>query len=276
MTMPELPEVETVRRGLSEAILNKSIEGVVVRRRDLRRPILRSFARRVLGRAVRTIDRRGKYLLLNLSDESVVIIHLGMSGRLVVGWNGEPERHDHVILTLSDGMTVKFNDPRRFGSIDITTRQGLLGHQIIRSLGVEPLTEAFNEDWLSHRLLGRQGPIKNLLMDQSIVAGLGNIYVCESLFLAGISPRRAGANIRGVRAKRLVGSIRQVLTEAIEAGGSSLQDYVQASGELGYFQHRFKVYNREGRPCLNCPPPSRIIRLVQANRSTFFCSGCQR
>ena len=149
-------------------------------------------------------------------------------------------------------------------------------HPAIRMLGVEPLTKEFNEGWLSDRLLGRQAPIKNLLMDQRIVAGLGNIYVCESLFLAGISPRRAGANIKGVRLERLVGSIRTVLTEAIEAGGSSLRDYVQASGELGYFQHRFKVYNREGQPCINGPPTHYIGRLVQANRSTFFCSSCQR
>ena len=274
--MPELPEVETIRRGLSEAILDTAIEGAVVRRSDLRRPVADSFAGQVLGKVVTTIDRRGKYLLLNLSDESVVIIHLGMSGRLVIGRDEEPERHDHVILTLSNGLTVKFNDPRRFGSLDITTRGALLKHQAIRRLGVEPLTKEFNEDWLSERLFGRQAPIKNLLMDQTIVAGLGNIYVCESLFLAGISPRRAGANIKGVRVERLVRSIRKVLTAAIKAGGSSLRDYVQASGELGYFQHSFKVYNREGKRCVNGPPSHLISRLIQANRSTFFCSDCQR
>ena len=274
--MPELPEVETIRRGLSKSILSNTIEGAVVRRTDLRRPIMTSFAGQVLGNVITTSDRRGKYLLLNLCDESVIIIHLGMSGRLVIGRDEKPERHDHVILSLSDGITVKYNDPRRFGSVDLTNRRELLGHPAIRMLGIEPLTKEFNEGWLSDRLLGRQAPIKNLLMDQRIVAGLGNIYVCESLFLAGISPRRAGANIKGVRLERLVGSIRTVLTEAIEAGGSSLRDYVQASGELGYFQHRFKVYNREGQPCINGPPTHYIGRLVQANRSTFFCSSCQR
>tara|TARA_A100001037_G_scaffold52009_1_gene44009 strand:+ start:1839 stop:2663 length:825 start_codon:yes stop_codon:yes gene_type:complete len=274
--MPELPEVETIRRGLSKSILNKAIEGVVVRRTDFRRPITTSFAERVLGKMVTSIDRRGKYLLLNLSEESVVIIHLGMSGRLVIGKEEKPERHDHVILSLSDGTTMKFNDPRRFGSVDLTKRRDLMEHPAIRLLGVEPLTKEFNECWLRHRLLGRKAPIKNLLMDQRIVAGLGNIYVCESLFLAGISPRRAGANIKGVRLERLVAAIRKVLTEAIEAGGSSLRDYVQASGELGYFQHSFKVYNREGQPCINGPLTHYIGRVVQSNRSTFFCSSCQR
>ena len=274
--MPELPEVETIRRGLSEAILGKAIEGAVVRRTDLRRPVPASFSKQVSGKAVTSINRRGKYLLLNLSDESVVLIHLGMSGRLVIGRHEAPSGHDHIVLTFSNGMTVKFNDPRRFGSIDITTRRNLSNHESIRGLGVEPLTREFNEALLAERLFGRQAPIKNLLLDQRIVAGLGNIYVCESLFLAGISPRRTGANIRGVRVERLVRSIRQVLTEAIKAGGSSLRDYVQVSGELGYFQHSFNVYNREGKPCINGPPTHFISRLVQANRSTFFCASCQR
>lgn len=274
--MPELPEVETIRQGLSEAILGKVIHATIVRRRDLRRPVAGSFARQVSGKAVAAIERRGKYLLLGLSDESIVIIHLGMSGRLVLGWDEEPDQHDHILFTLSDGMTVKFNDPRRFGSVDITTRRDLFNHQAIRRLGVEPLTREFNEDFLAKRLFRRQAPIKNLLLDQHIVAGLGNIYVCESLFLAGISPRRAGANVKGVRLERLVRSIRKVLTEAIEAGGSSLRDYVQASGESGYFQHCFKVYNREGQPCVNGPPTHLIGRVVQANRSTFFCANCQR
>jgi len=274
--MPELPEVETIRRGLSDAILDKVIESVSVNRYDLRKPIPATFAKRLTGQRVHTIGRRGKYLLLYLSDDSVVIIHLGMSGRMVIGQSGKPARHDHVVFKFSGGPEVKFNDPRRFGSMDITTSRGLATHPAIRYLGIEPLTAEFTEELLAQRFYGRRAPIKNLLLDQTIVAGLGNIYVCESLFLAGISPRRAGSNIKGVRLKRLVESIHHVLTSAIQAGGSSLRDYVQISGELGYFQHRFNVYNREGQACVTGYPRHVISRLVQANRSTFFCSLCQR
>jgi formamidopyrimidine-DNA glycosylase len=274
--MPELPEVETIRRGLSEEILGEVIESVAIKRYDLRKPIPATFDKRLTGQRVRAIGRRGKYLLLSLSDDLIVIIHLGMSGRMVIGRGKEPVRHDHVVFRFGGGLEVKFNDPRRFGSMDITTGGRLAVHPAIRNLGVEPLTSEFTEELLAQRLLGRRAPIKNLLMNQTIVAGLGNIYVCESLFLAGISPRRAGSNIKGLRLKRLVESIRTVLTSAIHAGGSSLRDYVQASGELGYFQHHFNVYNKEGQPCVTGYPGHLISRLVQANRSTFFCSLCQR
>ena len=274
--MPELPEVETIRRGLSEAILDKAIESVSVKRYDLRRPIPATFAKRVTGQRVHAIGRRGKYLLFHLNDDSVVIIHLGMSGRMVIGQGEKPARHDHVVFYFGGGPEVKFNDPRRFGSMDITTARGLAAHPAIRNLGIEPLSDELTEELLAQRFYGRRAPIKNLLMDQTIIAGLGNIYVCESLFLAGISPRRAGSNIKGVRLKRLVESIRTVLTSAVQAGGSSLRDYVQVSGELGYFQHRFNVYNREGQACVTGYPRHVVGRLVQANRSTFFCSLCQR
>ena len=274
--MPELPEVETIRRGLSEAIVDKVIESVSVKRYDLRKPIPATFAERLTGRRVHSIGRRGKYLLLYLSDDSVVIIHLGMSGRISIGQGKKSARHDHVVFNFGGGPEVRFNDPRRFGSMDITTNRRLAAHPAIRDLGIEPLTRELTEEFLAQRLFGRRAPIKNLLMDQTIVAGLGNIYVCESLFLAGISPRRAGSNIKGVRLKRLEESIRNVLTSAVQAGGSSLRDYVQVSGELGYFQHRFNVYNREGQACVTGYPRHVVGRLVQANRSTFFCSLCQR
>ena len=274
--MPELPEVETIRRGLSEVFLGKSIKAVAINRYDLRRPIPKTFAALLTGRQIRAIDRRGKYLLLRLDDDSVIIIHLGMSGRMVIGGAEELGRHDHVVFYFADGQEIRFNDPRRFGSMDITTVSRLSSHPVIRGLGIEPLTPEFTEKWLAQRLYNRRAPIKNLLMDQTIIAGLGNIYVCESLFQAGISPRRSGSNVKGVRLKRLVRSIREVLTLAIEAGGSSLRDYVQTSGELGYFQHSFSVYNREGQPCINGQSGHLVSRLVQANRSTFYCSLCQR
>lgn len=274
--MPELPEVETIRRGLSELILGRSIEAVAIRRHDLRRPIPRAFDKLLIGRRVCSVDRRGKYLLLRLSDDSVVIIHLGMSGRMVIGEGEKLGRHDHVVFTFSGSQEVKFNDPRRFGSMDITTVSGLLSHPVISGLGVEPLTPEFTEEWLAQKLGNRRAPIKNLLMDQTIIAGLGNIYVCESLFRAGISPRRSGSNVKGIRLKRLVNSIREVLTLAIDAGGSSLRDYVQTSGESGYFQHSFSVYNRQGEPCINGQPGHFVSRLVQSNRSTYYCSLCQR
>ena len=274
--MPELPEVETIRRGLSEVILGKRIKAVAVRRHDLRKPIPKTFDKSLIGRRVCSIARRGKYLLLHLNDETVVIIHLGMSGRMVIGVGGELGRHDHVVFTFAGSQEVRFNDPRRFGSMDITTVSRLSSHPVISNLGMEPLSPEFTDAWLAQRLFNRRAPIKNLLMDQAIIAGLGNIYVCESLFLAGISPKRLGSNVKGLRLKKLVESIREVLTLAIAAGGSSLRDYVQASGELGYFQHSFRVYNREGQSCIRGLPDHAVTRLVQANRSTFYCSLCQR
>ena len=274
--MPELPEVETVRRGLSEVLVGRVIEGIAIRRHDLRIPIPRQLDKRVIGRRLIEIGRRGKYLLFYLSDGVIVIMHLGMSGRMVISSNDELSKHDHVVLTFGAGLKVKFNDPRRFGCVDVTTEEELPRHRLLCNLGIEPLTAQFTEEAMSCGLQGRKAPIKNLLLDQTIVAGLGNIYVCESLFLARISPRRAGQNVKGVRLLRLVTSVRKVLLAAIQAGGSSLRDYVQASGESGYFQHRFSVYGREGQPCPSGNPGHVVDRLVQANRSTFYCSACQR
>ncbi|MDP6350598.1 MAG: bifunctional DNA-formamidopyrimidine glycosylase/DNA-(apurinic or apyrimidinic site) lyase [Alphaproteobacteria bacterium] len=275
--MPELPEVETIRRGLIPVLEGRRLAGVVVRRRDLRVPVPRNFASRLTGRRIARIERRAKYLLLYLDDATVLLIHLGMSGRMGIGagdaGNGA---HDHVIFDTDDGARLVFNDPRRFGLMALCREQDLADHRLIRNLGPEPLGNRFNGPVLSAALAGRRAPIKALLLDQGIVAGLGNIYVCESLFRAALSPRRTGASVAGVRAERLVAAIRAVLAEAIAAGGSSLRDYVQASGELGYFQHRFAVYHREDAACVTGKRGHTVRRIIQSNRATFYCPNCQR
>jgi formamidopyrimidine-DNA glycosylase len=274
--MPELPEVETVRRGLAPALEGRVLTRVVARRSDLRRPLPEDFAARLEGRRVIRIARRAKYLLFHLDDGTVMLGHLGMSGRLTVTRGAvTPGRHTHVLFEAGD-ITVAYDDPRRFGLFDLTDEAGLASHPLLKDLGPEPLGNEFNGPVLSAALAGRRSPIKALLLDQRVVAGLGNIYICESLFRARISPRRLGASVAGARAERLAPAIRDVLTEAIAAGGSSLRDYVQASGELGYFQHNFSVYGREGAPCASGKPGHVVRRVVQSGRSTFYCPKCQR
>lgn len=275
--MPELPEVETIRRGLALRISGRRIVSAELRRPDLRRPFPPLLAERLAGARIGTLARRGKYILIEIDDDGTLLLHLGMSGRITASNGSDAEaRHDHVVLRLDDGTTVRLNDPRRFGTLDYMRRGEEAAHPLLAGLGPEPLEPGFDGAWLSRALAGRLTPIKSALLDQRIVAGLGNIYVCEALYRAGISPRRLAASVTGSRAARLAAAIRAVLDEAIAAGGSSLRDYVQANGELGYFQHRWAVYGKEGEPCPGCTCAEGVRRIVQAGRSTFFCAKRQR
>lgn len=283
--MPELPEVETVCRGLRPKLEGRVLTRVLQRRADLRFPFPEDFVARLEGRRIARIDRRAKYILMRLDDDQILLCHLGMSGRMLV-MNGESrplEAHDHVVFFTEDGNEIRFNDTRRFGIMDLIAPGDLYGHWLLKDLGPEPLSNAFNGPGLAARLKGRRSPIKTALLDQKVVAGLGNIYVSEALFFAGISPRRQAYTVQGSRAERLAAAVRRVLTAAIEAGGSSLRDYVQADGELGYFQHQWAVYDREGEACPGCDcrggdttEGGGIQRIVQSNRATFFCPRKQR
>ena len=275
--MPELPEVETVRRGLASKISGRRIVQAELRRPDLRRPFPPALAERLDGAQIGALGRRGKYILIELDTDGVLLLHLGMSGRITVGSAALPAApHDHVVLTLDDGTVIRFNDPRRFGLIDYISRGEEARHPLLAGLGPEPLEPGFDGAHLATKLAGKLTPIKAALLDQRIVAGLGNIYVCEALYRAGVSPRRLAATVTGGRAARLATAIRDVLAEAIDAGGSSLRDYVQANGELGYFQHRWAVYGREGEPCPGCTCAEGVRRISQSGRSTFFCAKKQR
>lgn len=297
--MPELPEVETVMRGLAVVLDGQVIEHAQVRRPDLRWPLPPGMAARLQGRRVLGFRRRGKYMLMRLDSGESLLIHLGMSGRMVArerhgpvvirlapqggasdarGHNAPPEAHEHVVLETAE-WRVGFVDPRRFGAMDLVHTPEEDAHKLLAGLGPEPLENAFTAGVLSAALEGRRTPIKAALLDQRIVAGLGNIYVSEALFRAGISPRRLAQTVAGARAERLVPAIKAVLAESIAAGGSSLRDYVRADGEVGFFQERFDVYDREDQPCRDCPgvPPCQgIQRIVQAGRSTYYCPGKQR
>ncbi len=275
--MPELPEVETIRRGLAARMEGRRLVRVEARRPDLRIPLPADLAHRLEGRRVETVGRRAKYLLLRMEDGTTLIAHLGMSGRMVIlppGDRAPLDAHDHVILETEDGDEVRFNDVRRFGLMTLAAAGELDAHPLLASLGPEPLGNDFNGPALAAALAGKRTPIKAALLDQHVVAGVGNIYACEALHRAGISPRRLARTVQGGRAERLAGAVRAVLGAAIDAGGSSLRDYVQASGELGYFQHAWAVYGREGEPCPGCGKPVR--RLAQSGRSTFYCTVCQR
>ena len=279
--MPELPEVETVRRGLEPLLLGRRLTRVVVRQHMLRWPVPAGFARALTERRVEALDRRGKYLLIRLDDDRVVIGHLGMSGSLAVRPPGEaPALHDHVILETDAGACVTFHDPRRFGALLLSTALGVEAHPLLAHLGPEPLDGAFDGPALAARLAGKRCSVKAALLDQRVVAGLGNIYVSESLFRAGLSPRRLAGSVSGARAARLAVAIQAVLLEALESGGSTLRDHRQANGELGYFQHAFAVYDKEGQPCPGCDcdvaREGGIRRLVQGGRSTFYCARRQR
>jgi formamidopyrimidine-DNA glycosylase len=275
--MPELPEVETIRRGLALRISGRRIVRAELRRPDLRRPFPPMLAARLTGARIGALRRRGKYLLIELDETGLLLLHLGMSGRITAAGPEIPEaKHDHVVLSLDDGTVVRFNDPRRFGLLDYMPRGTEAAHPLLAGMGPEPLEPGFDGAYLDRALAGKLTPIKAALLDQRIVAGLGNIYVCEALFRAGLSPRRLAATVTGARAVRLAAAIREVLGEAIAAGGSSLRDYVQANGELGYFQHRWAVYGREGEPCPGCTCAEGVRRIVQSGRSTFFCARRQR
>jgi len=275
--MPELPEVETVRRGLALKMTGRRITHAELRRQDLRRPFPPMLSRRLAGAAVGKLKRRGKYILIELDDTGTLLLHLGMSGRITTSDATTPHaRHDHVVLTLDDGTVVRFNDARRFGLVDYIKRGAEAAHPLLAGMGPEPLEPGFDGKYLAERLAGKMTPIKAALLDQKIVAGLGNIYVCEALFRAGVSPRRLATTCTGARADKLAAAIKSVLTEAIEAGGSSLRDYVQTDGELGYFQHHWAVYGREGEPCPGCTCKEGVRRIVQSGRSTFYCAKKQR
>ncbi|HXC13813.1 MAG TPA: bifunctional DNA-formamidopyrimidine glycosylase/DNA-(apurinic or apyrimidinic site) lyase [Stellaceae bacterium] len=275
--MPELPEVETVRRGLALKMSGRRIVRAELRRPDLRRPFPPELAERLGGAQIGALRRRGKYILIELDADDLLLLHLGMSGRITAGDAAQPDlRHDHVVLTLDDGTVVRFNDARRFGTLDYLRRSEADRHPLLAGLGPEPLEAGFDGAYLAHKLAGKMTPIKAALLDQRIVAGLGNIYVCEALYRARLSPRRLAGTIGRGRAERLVAAIRAVLDEAIEAGGSSLRNYVQANGELGYFQHRWAVYGHEGEPCPGCTCAEGVRRITQSGRSTFFCARRQR
>ena len=283
--MPELPEVETVRRGLLPVMEGVKIAQADVNRPDLRWPFPENMAQRLTGTTVKALRRRSKYILADLSNEETLLIHLGMSGRMLISGHqiGDhyhehpaPAKHDHVVFNMANGARITFNDARRFGAMDLMPTAGCEDHWLMRDLGPEPLGNAFDEAYLIERLKNRNTPIKSALLDQRIVSGLGNIYVCEVLFRAGIHPTRKAGKISAKRVSTLLPIIRDVLQEAIAAGGSSLKDFRQADGELGYFQHGFQVYDRENQPCQTPDCDGEITRIVQSGRSSFFCPQCQR
>ncbi|MCB1335426.1 MAG: bifunctional DNA-formamidopyrimidine glycosylase/DNA-(apurinic or apyrimidinic site) lyase [Roseivivax sp.] len=283
--MPELPEVETVRRGLAPVMEGQTIALAQVNRPDLRWPFPPRMADRLTGQRVLQLRRRSKYILADLASGESLLIHLGMSGRMLVSGDPlgvfvhdhpAPEKHDHVVLTMDSGARITFNDPRRFGAMDLLDTAGAESHPLLASLGPEPLGNGFSEEYLVPRLRARNTPVKSALLDQKLIAGLGNIYVCEALFRARIHPARLASRIAPARAAALVPIIRAVLTEAIAAGGSTLRDFKQADGELGYFQHSFDVYGREAEPCRTPGCTSAVRRLVQSGRSSFYCPTCQR
>lgn len=283
--MPELPEVETVRRGLVPVMEGRVILRADVNRPDLRWPLPAGMAARLTGHRVLSLRRRSKYILADLSSGESLLIHLGMSGRMLVSGavlgqfhSDHPavQKHDHVVLHMEGGARVTFNDARRFGAMDLMPTAHAGAHPLLANLGPEPLGNEFDEVHLVAALHGRRTPIKSALLDQHLVAGLGNIYVCETLFRAAISPRRLAGQVSARRAAGLVPIIRQVLAEAIEAGGSSLRDYRLTDGELGYFQHRFQVYDREGASCQRPGCTGTVARIVQSGRSSYYCPRCQR
>jgi formamidopyrimidine-DNA glycosylase len=271
--MPELPEVETTVRGLAARLVARRITRLEQRRPDLRFPLPQHLAERLVGRRIEGFGRRAKYILAALEDGHTLLLHLGMSGRLVL--DGPPAGpHEHLTFGFDDGTVLRFVDPRRFGMLDLTPTAALAVHPRLSGLGLEPLAASFTGAALAAVLVGRRSPLKVALMDQRLVVGVGNIYASESLYRARLSPRRLAGSLRPVQAGRLALAIREVLADAIDAGGSSLRDYVQADGELGYYQDRFAVYGRAGLPCPGCERP--IQKLSQGQRATFWCSRCQR
>lgn len=271
--MPELPEVETTVRGLARYLDGERLARVETRREDLRRPFPADLVQVLTGATVTGLGRRAKYGLVHTDRGQTMVFHLGMSGR----WRIEPDeigKHDHLVLETGSGHTLALCDPRRFGSVDLVETQQLEAWPPFAAMGPEPLGAQLTAPYLKDALQGRSAAIKLMLLDQRIVAGLGNIYVCEALFRAGIAPAKAAGKVSGAALERLVPEIRSVLREAIEAGGSTLRDYAQPDGELGYFSKQFDVYDREGQPCTRCGAP--IRRIVQGGRSTWYCAKCQK
>lgn len=282
--MPELPEVETVRRGLEPSMTGAVITRADVNRPDLRWPFPDRMPERLTGARVLQLRRRSKYILADLDTDETLLVHLGMSGRMTV--SGDPLgqfvhehpaliKHDHVVFHMDNGARVTFNDPRRFGAMDLLHTDTAETHPLLAKIGPEPLGNDFNEAHLIAAFAKKNTPIKTALLDQSLIAGLGNIYVCEALFRAGLNPSLKAKDIKPAKLAELVPIIREILLDAIEAGGSSLKDFRQAGGELGYFQHSFRVYGREGEPCVTQNCASAVARITQSGRSTFFCPTCQ-
>ncbi len=275
--MPELPEVETVMRGLETALLGKRIKRVLLRRADLRHVFPAGLAKAMEGAVITSFRRRAKYMLMRLDNGYSVLWHLGMSGRMVLGEAAE-HKHEHVVVECSDGTRVGFVDPRRFGALDLMRTDGEDEHKFLAGLGPEPLGNEFSAGFLAEKFDGKRTSVKAALLDQKLVAGLGNIYVCEALYRARIHPERLAADVKKREFAPLASAIKQTLTDAIAAGGSSLRDYVQASGELGYFQHQWRVYGREGEACPDCKAGTcpGVKRIVQSGRSSFFCEKLQK
>ena len=283
--MPELPEVETVLRGISPILEGNQIDYAQVNRPDLRRPFPNNLAKRLKNRKINFLHRRSKYILIDLSGGETLIMHLGMSGRIMISQKvagtfhhntNHSQKHDHFVLHLQDNHQLTFNDPRRFGVIDLLRTENLELSSMLSQIGPEPLSDSFNEAYFVSTLRVKKTNIKSALLDQRVVAGLGNIYVCEALFRAGISPKRQALRISHKKLSSLVPIIKEILLEAISSGGSSLRDFRNASGDLGYFQHSFDVYGREDQDCYNTECDSKIKRITQAGRSSFYCSNCQR
>jgi formamidopyrimidine-DNA glycosylase len=293
--VPELPEVETVRRGLEPVLVGNTFARVEQRRPDLRFPLPKRFGERLQGRTVEALDRRAKYLLARLDDGEILIMHLGMTGRFAIDKaNGSmaapgplahtppPPKHEHIVFHLRDGSVVRYSDVRRFGIMDLVAAVDLDIHALFKGLGVEPLGGELNAEWLAEKLNGKASSIKAALLDQRLIAGLGNIYACEALYRARISPLKLAGTLATKSGKprktseALVEGIKTVLQSAIKAGGSSLRDYRHTDGRLGRFQHQFKVYGREGKPCQRTGCGGTVRRAVQSGRSTFYCPTCQR
>jgi formamidopyrimidine-DNA glycosylase len=281
--MPELPEVETVRRGLAPAMEGKRILRVQTRRKDLRFPFPENFNHRIEGARLKHMGRRAKYLVAELSSGEALIMHLGMTGRFTVSGKkpgkfhheaGDAEKHDHVVFDMQGGATVTFNDARRFGFMDLWPLADHRSLSALRRHGPRTHLQPVLRRLSQGSLFGKKAPVKAALLDQYVVAGLGNIYVCEALFRSGISPKKLAGAIKRDKLETLAVEIRKVIEEAIEAGGSTISDFETTTGELGYFQHRFQVYDREGDPCITCAKP--VKRLVQSGRSTFYCGTCQK
>lgn len=273
--MPELPEIETVRRGLAPLLTGRRVLGVKVRERRLREPIAPADLRRLRGATVTAIRRRSKYLLVETSARLTLLVHLGMTGQLWVADPGRPRRpHEHVVIALDDGRELRFADIRRFGLMKVLDSRRVESHPLLRGLGPEPLGEGVTGEILFRATRGRRKPVKNFLMDTRAIAGVGNIYACEALFRSAIHPKRAVRRIGRPGWDRLVAVLQEVLGEAIRAGGTTLRDFLNAEGDVGYFAVSLRVYDREGKPCGRCG--ASIRRIVQAGRGTFYCPRCQR
>lgn len=289
--MPELPEVETVKRALEPVLKGRKIERVELRRAGLRFPFPQGFVERLSGAKVQTLARRAKYILADLDNGFSLIVHLGMTGRFTLfspkgvcnlgefyfeadtGQDVDGP-HDHVVLHLEQGVRLVYSDPRRFGMMDVVETSTVGQHRLLKDIGVEPLGNELSAAYLAMQFKSKAAPMKAILLDQRIIAGLGNIYVCEALFRSRISPKRKAGSVKLEKLEELVRHIRDILNEAILAGGSTLQDFKSTNGEQGSYQRRFLVYDREGEPCCNCAKP--IKRLVQSGRSSFYCASCQK